>query len=68
MTRDEFDAICRDICPHCKADAPLRQRDDTKEMVHDVTTEIPGTLGKRVGHAFCLASHFRNKWEAKLSE
>lgn len=62
MTPDNFEDFCRDICPHCKDDAAVRQREDTKEWVHDTSVEIPGTLGKRMGHAFCLASNFRNKY------
>lgn len=66
MTRDEFDAICRDICPHCKAENIPRQREDTKEWVHDFIREM-SPVAKQFSHLFCLASHFRAKWEAKLS-
>ena len=68
MTMAEYLDLCGDICPNCAKVASLRQREDTKEWTHDINTEIPGTLGKRMVHAFCLASHFRNKWKDKLSE
>ena len=61
MTPENFEQFCKDICPHCASGAPVRWRDDSKEWVHDTTITIPGTLGKRQGHAFCLASNFRNK-------
>ena len=67
MTPENFEQFCKDICGYCAAGAPVRQRTDTKdatgkgEWVHDTSVEIPGTLGKRMGHAFCLASNFRNK-------
>ncbi len=55
MTRDEFEQTCKDVCPNCANSAPLRQRTDTKEWVHD------HVKGAGHSHAFCLASHFRNK-------
>jgi hypothetical protein len=61
MTREEFDETCRDVCPHCKAGVKLRQRDDTKEFVHDLFR------GTALSHGICLATHFRNKWEGQLS-
>jgi hypothetical protein len=61
MTRDEFDQTCKDVCPHCNKGEKLRQREDTAEWVHDVY------VARGQGHAFCLASHFRNKWARQLS-
>ena len=61
MTPENFEQFCKDICPHCAEGAPLRQRDDTREWVHDTTITLPAGIGKRMGHAFCLASNFRNK-------
>jgi len=62
VTRSEFNQMCTDICPHCKALSPLRWRDGTSEWVHDTMT------GRGVTHAFCLASHFRNKWQDSLND
>jgi hypothetical protein len=61
MTAVEFDEKCKDLCSFCKDGSVPRQRDDTKEFVHDTAIPIPGTLGKRQGHAICLASDFRNQ-------
>ena len=61
VTPENFDQFCKDICPQCAAGAPVRQRVDSLEWVHDTAVEIPGTIGRRMGHAFCLASNFRNK-------
>lgn len=58
---DDFESICKDICPHCAAGAPLRHRDDTGEWIHDLSTDITGTFGKRFGQTICMATHFRNK-------
>lgn len=66
MTRAEFEEKCQNLCPHCRDGIPVRQREDTKEMVHDGAIQIPGTLGRRHSHAFCLASDFRNKWSGNI--
>lgn len=60
MTRGEFEETCRDICPQCKAGIAIRQREDTKEMVHD------SYRGNAISHSFCLASNFRNKYKDSL--
>lgn len=57
LTRDQLLVICKDVCPHCKADAPLRKREDTLEWVHDWPNK----------HAFCLAHHLRTKHESVLN-
>lgn len=57
LTREQALEFCKDACPHCKADAPLRKREDTGEFVHD----WPGR------HAFCLAHYFRVKYESVLN-
>ena len=66
MTQAEFDKQCRDLCPHCKDGIALRVRLDTGEHVHDGSIQIPGTLGRRQSHAFCLASRFRNENKDKI--
>lgn len=58
MTSQEFDQMCRDICPHCNAGIVARQRPDTQEWVHD---SVFGTRGVTSGHSICLATHWRNK-------
>jgi hypothetical protein len=60
MTKDEFESTIRDICPHCKAGIKVRQRDDTKEFVHDIFR------GTAISHGICLATHFRAKWKDNL--
>jgi len=60
MTREEFDKVVYDVCPHCKIGIKVRQREDTSEWVHDI---FRGTV---VSHGICLATHFRNKWEGHI--
>lgn len=60
MTRDEFEQTVKDICPHCKIGVTARQREDTKEFVHDIFR------GTAVSHGICLATHYRNKWQGQL--
>lgn len=70
MTSDEFDRFCKDICPHCKQGRTLRQRDDTYEFVHDFASgPVDPRIGRPtgMGHAFCLATHFRIKHKDSLS-
>lgn len=65
MTSEEFESFCRDICPQCKAGVVVRQREDTREFVHDIVSER-GPM-KSWSHVFCLASHFRIKHKDSLS-
>ena len=67
VTPENFAQFCKDICPQCAADAPLRQRADTSEWVHDTAVDLPGTIGKRIGHSLCLASNFRNKYKGVVN-
>lgn len=60
MTPSEFESTIKDICPHCKIGVTVRQREDTKEWVHDIFR------GTAVSHGICLATHFRNKWKDSL--
>jgi len=62
----DFDTQCKALCKFCHDDAPLRQRADTGEFVHDMSVEIPGTLGKRMGHVLCQANTFRLEWMGKV--
>lgn len=60
LSRDQILELCRDVCPNCAAGAPLRQRIDTGEFVHDFTR------GSGTSHAFCLAHHLRLKYREVL--
>ncbi len=60
MTADEFDEKCKESCQYCHDGMAIRQREDTKEWIHEGAVAIPGTLGKRMSHTVCLASNFRN--------
>ncbi len=62
MTAAEFEQTCRDICPHCKAGAAIRFREDTGETVHDLFR------GTAIAHGVCMATHYRNKYKDRLSE
>lgn len=65
MTHEEFASYCKDICPHCATNAPVRLRVDTGETVHDFITDLGGG-GRSHAHVFCLASNFRAKWKDRL--
>lgn len=54
----EFNDICRLVCPHCRKGAPLRQRGDTREYVHDIITQRG--KAKSFQHSICWANGFRN--------
>ena len=62
MLRDEFESTCRDVCPHCNAGIPTRQREDTREYVHDRAVGKSG-----FAHSVCMTTHFRNKYKDQLS-
>lgn len=66
MTREQFESECQKLCLHCKDGICLRYRSDTNEWVHDGAIQIPGTLGRRHSHAFCLASDFRKANKDKV--
>lgn len=57
MTTDEFSQMCRGICPRCNAGSAARQREDTKEWIHDASDIAKGTMT----HMICFATHWRNK-------
>lgn len=61
MSQSDFDRKCGELCEACRAGVVVRRRSDTGEFVHDTAVEIPGTLGKRMGHFFCTASDFRKE-------
>lgn len=58
MTSEQFNQMCRDICPHCNAGIVARQRPETSEWVHD---SVFGPRGVTAGHSICLATYWRNK-------
>lgn len=66
MTPATFESECQKLCPYCKDGIPLRLRTDTNEWVHDGAIAIPGTLGRRHSHAFCLANNFRKENKDKV--
>jgi hypothetical protein len=63
VTQDEFDAKCKELCPHCAAGEVVRQRTDTLEWVHDFSIggDPPNKpFGRRsMGHGICQAHAFR---------
>ena len=64
MTRDEFNAKCKDLCLHCAAGAVVRQRTDTREWVHDFASGdlADKPFGRRqIGHGICQAHQFRTE-------
>lgn len=70
MMNDEFEAKCREICLHCAAGEPVRQRTDTGEFVHDFSFGgVDPKIGRRtgMGHSICSAHDLRTQWEGKLS-
>ncbi len=60
LTRDEFQDACKKTCPHCATGNIPRQRDDTKEWVHDFVVKPGG-----YSHGFCQASGLRRWYEAQ---
>ena len=67
MTKEEFKQACGSICTHCKYGIAVRQREDTKEWVHDGAIAIAGTLGRRHSHSICLANDYRNENKGNIS-
>ncbi len=62
MTRSEFEQLCADVCPHCKAQPKtLRRRLDNGEWVHDFIAGSRSTFS----HTICMATHLRNSEQAK---
>lgn len=53
LTRDEYQKIIGEICPHCKRGNTARFRSDSGEWVHDLGS------GNRIAHTYCLATNFR---------
>ncbi len=65
MTQQEFADFVRSICPHCAKGAVARQREDSKEWVHDFAPT--GANFQRQGHTICMATHFRNSKMAEIT-
>lgn len=62
MTPAEFEAKCKELCPHCKAGEAVRMRTDTGEYVHDFSFGVVDPLLGRprgMGHSICQAHEFR---------
>ena len=64
MTPDEFAQTCRDICPRCNLGSVARQREDTREWIHEASDIAKGTMT----HVICFATHFRNKFKDQVDE
>ena len=64
MTDDEFEARCKELCPHCAAGEKVRQRTDSLEWVHDFSFgETDKKIGRPIGmgHSICSAHEFRKQ-------
>lgn len=62
MSTEEFEQKCKELCPNCAAGVTVRQREDTKEWIHDWA--FGGTDPKTgrltgIGHGICGAHDFR---------
>lgn len=53
---EDFDTLCRLVCPLCSQGADLRYRPETIEYVHDVATKI------QFSHSICWANGLRKKY------
>lgn len=59
LTPKVFEEICHAVCPHCQRNSPVRQRNDTKEWVHDNKKQVdPKTIA--VDHVLCWSNGLRN--------
>ena len=61
---DEFEAKCKELCPHCAAGEKVRVRLDTGENVHDFSFGMADPkLGRPtgMGHSICQAHEFRKQ-------
>ena len=62
MTPADFEAKCKELCPHCAAGEAVRLRTDTNEWCHDFSF---GAVDPKVGrprgqgHSICQAHEFR---------
>lgn len=64
MTSSEFEAKCKELCPHCAAGEVVRQRTDTLEWVHDLSFgAVDSKTGRKIGfgHGLCGAHEFRKQ-------
>lgn len=65
LTPEVFEEICQTVCPHCQRNSPVRQRNDTKEWVHDNKKQV-GHMVVSVDHVLCWANGFRNSRFAEV--
>jgi hypothetical protein len=61
ITQADLQEIIKHTCPHCNAGIAVRQREDTKEWVHDRSVKSTGQFT----HTICLANWLRNSELAK---
>lgn len=62
MTREEFNAECCRLCPHCRGGHAPRYRPETREFVHDRRTASMFSI------TLCHADKFRNDNKEFFSE
>lgn len=60
LTKDDVEELAKMTCPHCRAGIVVRQRQDTKEYVHD---SVAWEHGVRDGHSICWANGLRKELE-----
>lgn len=66
LSRVDFEAIVRIVCPHCRAGDPPRKRASTGEFVH--TTNRAGPRGGNFSHTICWAHGLRASEYAPAAE
>lgn len=64
-TIDDFDAMCRTLCPQCRSFVMARRRTDTYEYVHDTVVDR-GASTKLMSHSLCQAHDYRVKYQGKF--
>lgn len=55
MTKQELEALAKELCPHCDNGRPAIYRRVTDEWVHDLAS------GSHRGQTYCLATKVRNE-------
>ncbi len=66
LTKEEFDEICKLVCPQCRMGAALRQRQDTGEWVHDHSVAV-GVAQRYISHGLCWSNGLRNSDKAPIA-
>lgn len=58
---EDFDQLCRIVCPYCADGVALRYRPETAEYVHDKK------VSNAITHSFCWANGLRKKYQNEKS-